>query len=287
MRSPSRLEKIGRGSAGNAMPRAGIALHAFAISAGWTRVSASYDWDGLKRGPQAFTLFQYTFAGEGRLRYENREWTVQPGQAMVLHFPHANRYWLPEASPGWDFLYVCLQGSEIVRLWRELIAMSGPLVTLPQDSQAVDRAVDLYERMKDGAWRSPYEVSRDAYAFAMALTAELSGDPPLRPRPPWLEKVERHLQAHLDREIPVEEMARVSGYSRYHFSRLFEHHAGKGPAAFLSELRMNRAAGLLRNASLSVREVAWRCGYPDANYFCKTFRKVFGMSPGDYRRGGY
>lgn len=285
---PSRLEKIGRAHLGHAMPRVRVPLRAFAFSAGWSlETDAKYDWDGLKRGERPFVLFQYTLAGEGRLRHGGREMAVRPGHAMLLHFPQANRYFLPRESKGWEFLYLCLQGGELVRLWQEFEMITGPLVTLPEASATLDRAIDIYEHMKDSDWHTAYEASLDAYGFGMTLASEICGDPPVKSRPPWLARVERHLAAHLDRETPVEAMARIAGYSRYHFTRLFEQHTGKSPAVYLTDLRMKKAASLLHQGNLPVREVAYRCGFTDSNYFGKTFRRVFGLSPGDYRKAGY
>lgn len=284
----SRLESIGRGSQALALPRVRVPLHAYVFSSGWTlETDSRYDWDGLKRGERPFVLFQYTVAGEGRLRHGDREHRVCAGQAMVLRFPRPNRYWIPKGSPGWDFLYLCLQGAEILRLWDEFERIAGPLVTLPEASAAVDHAIGIYERMKGREWRTAYEASQDAYGFAMALAREICGDAPVRVTPDWLARVEQHLKSHLDRDLTVDGLSALSGYSRYHFSRLFEHHTGKSPMSYLLDLRMKRAASLLHQEGLAIREVAVRCGFQDANYFSKAFRKAFGMSPLDYRRGGF
>ena len=73
-------------------PRRGVPLHAMVTSCGYSReTSTAYDWDGIKRGNAEFVLLQYTLDGVGRLQYEGADYTVGPGQAMLLHFPHQNR----------------------------------------------------------------------------------------------------------------------------------------------------------------------------------------------------
>ena len=86
--------------------------------------------------------------------------------------------------------------------------------------------------------------------------------------------------------LDVERLARASGYSRYHFSRLFEQHEGTSPARFVLRLRMEQASRLLGLEEGSIKLVARRCGFSDANYFTKVFRRFFGITPRDFRRSG-
>ncbi len=255
-------------------------------STGFSReTTTSYDWDGIKRGNRPFVLFQYTFSGKGRLRFENKEWSVGPEEAMLLYFPQQNRYWLPQTSTHWEFVFVCLYGEEIMSLWKELMERTGPLARLSPSSRSLEKAVGIYERARDNGYDSAFGISGDAYAFAMELFADLTEEKK-SDKPKWVERVERHLHANVDQEISVEEMAKLAGYSRYHFTRLFEEHAGSSPAAYLNKLRLARATGLLRTNQLSVKEVAYRTGFNDVNYFCKSFRKSFGVSPGEFRKSG-
>jgi len=51
-------------------------------------------------------------------------------------------------------------------------------------------------------------------------------------------------------------------------------------------LRMEAAVRLLQSGMTSVKQVSLRCGFSDANYFAKAFRRIYGQSPRDLRRGG-
>ncbi len=100
-------------------------------SAGYDRrCNADYDWHGLRRGNGPFVLMQHTLSGRGKLRHEGREHQVGPDQTLLLRIPHDNRYW-PDHSPELEFFWLCLNGREMVRLWREMLASAGPLVELP------------------------------------------------------------------------------------------------------------------------------------------------------------
>lgn len=260
-------------------------LHAMITSAGYQEVrDASYDWHGLRRGNAEFALLQYTLAGQGMLAYEGREMRVTPGRAMLLHFPHDNRYWLPRGG-RWVFFYVCLNGREVLRHWRALVARTGPLVVLDETSPAVRSAATACHALLKRDVPSAFGASSLAYAMTMALLDDCLPPGPIREPPAFVDQVVRFCRSSLARPIGVDEMAAAVGLSRYHFSRRFQDARGVSPARFLAELRMQEAVRLIQT-NLAVRDVARRCGFRDPNYFCKAFRRTFGVSPGAFGRSG-
>lgn len=81
----------------------------------------------------------------------------------------------------------------------------------------------------------------------------------------------------------LERMAALSGYSTYHFLRLFQQVMGKTPNHYVTECRIVAAKLLLATTALSVMEVAQRCGFAQASYFIRVFRSAEGVSPKVYR----
>jgi len=85
------------------------------------------------------------------------------------------------------------------------------------------------------------------------------------------------------RPLAVEELAARSGVSASHLSLLFRRRFGHGPAHHHQELRLEQACRLLRNRYLKIHEVAEACGFEDANYFSRAFRRRYRVSPGRWR----
>lgn len=71
-----------------------------------------------------------------------------------------------------------------------------------------------------------------------------------------------------------------------YFSQLFHQETGESFIDFLTNSRMKKARNLLNNTALRSSEVALACGYNDPNYFGKVFKKLFGVSPREYRAVG-
>jgi AraC-like DNA-binding protein len=82
----------------------------------------------------------------------------------------------------------------------------------------------------------------------------------------------------------VAELARQLGMSRSAFANHFARLVGEPPMHYLTRIRMDRAATLLREGFAATGEVAARVGYVSDASFCKAFKRNFGQSPGAYRR---
>jgi transcriptional regulator GlxA family with amidase domain len=95
------------------------------------------------------------------------------------------------------------------------------------------------------------------------------------------------LSENFSRDIPVDEMASIMGLSRSHFTRVFNREMGMSPRLYLEDLRLKTAVDILSGENVTVKEAAVRSGIHDVNYFCRLFRKRYGISPGMYKERNY
>lgn len=91
------------------------------------------------------------------------------------------------------------------------------------------------------------------------------------------------LTEKLREPFALERLAKECGLSVSRLAHLFRDQIGVPPRQFLEDLRLQRAALLLRSTNLRIGEIAEGVGYPDAFYFSSRFRKAFGKSPSGYR----
>jgi AraC-like DNA-binding protein len=87
---------------------------------------------------------------------------------------------------------------------------------------------------------------------------------------------------HAER-LEVDDMARVAGLSRAHFSRQFKNAFGVSPHAYLLTRRLERAATLLRVTDRSVVEICLDVGLQSVGSFTTSFKRMFGKTPTEYR----
>jgi two-component system response regulator YesN len=88
---------------------------------------------------------------------------------------------------------------------------------------------------------------------------------------------------HFTEAITLASVASEAELSRFHFCRLFHREVGIPFQEYLYALRVRRAKILLADRCLRVSEVAYAVGFNDLSHFDRTFRKMVGRSPSEYR----
>lgn len=240
-----------------------------------------------RRGEFDLATLWYTVSGRGTLRHQGREFQVETGDVVMLCHPpdYLSRI---EPSEHWEIFYITLCGRAALKAMREITAAMGPVVSLDGRSRALTLAADICAAALQKQIESPRHASELAHAVVTSLRNETIGqlERPPAPRPSspdFFFEVEQFCLKNLSRPIGVEDMARVAKMSRYYFTRKFGKKRGISPGQFLASLRLDEAKRLLSHGGLTVKEVAMQCGYSDANYFGKVFRKNLGISPGALR----
>ncbi len=91
-----------------------------------------------------------------------------------------------------------------------------------------------------------------------------------------------HMETHYAEAVSLDDLAKIAGYSRRHFTRLFRENMCCSAMEYLTELRLNAACRLLKqNEPLTA--VAEACGFSDAAALCHAFRRRFGTTPKTFR----
>ena len=97
-------------------------------------------------------------------------------------------------------------------------------------------------------------------------------------------QLDEYLNRHFTEDISIETLCRHFNISRTVLYEIASQSYGKGLAAHIRELRLDKARALLTDhPEMSVMVIAEKCGFPDYNYFITVFRKQVGLSPRQYR----
>jgi AraC-like DNA-binding protein len=91
------------------------------------------------------------------------------------------------------------------------------------------------------------------------------------------------IEANLDRDIGLADLARVAELSPFHFSRVFKLATGASPYHFVRERRLQRSRRMLLEDNLGIAEIAIACGFASQSHMTAAFTKAMGISPGRYR----
>jgi AraC family transcriptional regulator len=102
---------------------------------------------------------------------------------------------------------------------------------------------------------------------------------------PWQARiVKTHIDTHLGGSLRTKDLAQLVQLSSFHFCRVFRVSFGHSPHTYVTRRRVESAQGLMRSTNLALGRIGLDCGFADQAHFTKTFRRLCGVSPGEWRR---
>jgi AraC-like DNA-binding protein len=250
---------------------------------------ATYHWDGMKRlGPTDAPLvaFQLTLAGWGTFQVQGQApQKVSPGTAFVALIPSRHRYYLSAESPGWTFCWISIHHPYVVQRFRRHVKAFGPLLQVAPDGPLAA----IVSRLMRGAIKKDFQdrFEVELALFEFLLTCERSAERARGSTPEGqrlADAVRARVLASLPRAVDTSALAGEYGMSRTHFSHYFRARTGLTPARFALDVRVHEATRMLLSTRAPLKQIADACGFANANYFCKVFRRHQHMSPAGYRR---
>ena len=93
-----------------------------------------------------------------------------------------------------------------------------------------------------------------------------------------------YIDFHYMEMLSLESLAARFSVNKNYLSARFHKEVGTTVTDYINQTRINRATGLLRHTALSVQQIAEQCGFADANYFTRTYKKIQGFTPNEYRK---
>lgn len=136
----------------------------------------------------------------------------------------------------------------------------------------------IHARMHDLMTLLVRDVDREAYTGEALTKRKIRLEQLDR-----LEGVLKYMESNPEHSLTLKEAAEISGYSLYHFSRLFKEATGLTYVDYVNAFRAHYAGQLLLGSEMSITEAAYRAGFNSIETFNRVFKKVNGCTPTLYR----
>ena len=216
----------------------------------------------------------FVLDGEGYVRCKGEELRLKRGNAFFLDcgVPHAYG-----GDESFTTAWVTFRGSALEDIRRYI----GGRDHLFFESCDLKRYVARLEEIE----REYYDGKREGRMSAMVYSLVLSflDEMNRRERLP-MERILRYMEENFHRHITVSELAAVANFSKSTLCNHFKNTYGCTAFEKLMEIRLINAQMMLRlNEDDKVCHIAKRCGFDDVGYFCKAYKKKYGVTPSEYR----
>ena len=215
--------------------------------------------------------------GNACFRQNGRSGTVASGEFFLAH--RGSDQCFKTGSAGFLHKRTLLVEGALLDSFMRTTGLSDRDVVKPHDLRhamgLVRRSYGLLHSKPEGF---VLELSNLAHCVLLELARSIAVGYPL----PVQSTIE-YLRRNLDRPLTLKAMARESGLSVRHFSRLFSEATRMSPSAFFAALKMELAENMLVNSGMSVKQIAGALGYEDPFHFSLQFKRHAGVSPKKFR----
>ena len=230
-----------------------------------------YDTRAWERpGPLRYFL-QYSVSGAGELIRSGHSLRLDPGTSVLLPMPGNFRIRIHPEADSWEVFFISFQDPFSIRFLKRLSLEYGSVHRLPENSGTVQSLKMVFRLMREKPFPDEFRFSHAGYSFLMSLGSDLKTLSALenRSEPDLPTLAAQFCMENLSRQIS-------------HFSRLFHRAAGVSPSDFLLRFKMNMAARILADESVSVKELAARCGFEDPSHFSRVFKRFFHCTANEF-----
>lgn len=230
----------------------------------------------------------YCVEGQGEVRLKETTHVVSADHCFIIPAGMSHSYHSDEQNP-WSIYWIHFSGLKSSSYAR----FAGQVVPIERSktsriSDRVDLFSEIFRNLDRGFSVETLEYVNLCLPHLLASFTHLSQFRLIKEsgeKDPVAQSINFMLE-QLTKKLKLDEIATETGLSASHFSRLFQNRTGHSPIDYFIQLKIQRACRLLDNSGWMIADVAREMGFEDQFYFSRVFRKVMGMSPGEYRKRG-
>ena len=235
-------------------------------------------------------LFFAVTDGRGTLEYDGKTYSLKTGDCVFISCEKEYAH-ITDKQELWTLKWVHCYGDSLPAVYEKYKQRGGQPVFHPSN---LSEYIDLLDRLFEIA--SSEDHLRDMRineTISMLLTRimEMSWDPTKQPDKKIgtaheysLQNVKDYLDENYSAKITLDDLAKRFYVNKYYLTRIFKEQYGITIMNYIISLRMTDAKRKLRFSDKSIETIGFECGFDDANYFARSFKKQEGMSPGEFRR---
>ena len=222
-------------------------------------------------------------AGSIEYRTDTERFILKPGEVFIM-VPHSN-VMIRNAEPGKKrHKLTLLSNGNNCSVMCQSLGFDRAMRLVPRDPEEIERRIRHIGKLirENGSHRIAAE---ELYSLLLLLAEEKrnsGNEVPLE-----MLQLATFLNNNFYRQITAAEMADILGCSPATLRRKCMKYFSLPPLKYLNHLRLKNSSAMLKNSTLPIKEIGFRCGFETPLHFTRSFREFFKCTPSEFRRSDY
>lgn len=226
--------------------------------------------------------------GKGTLHYEGQIYNISEGDCVFID---CSRAYVHETGDDlWTLQWVHFYGHGMEGIYKKYCERGGTPVFRPVSLVTFTTGLDkLYSIATSDDYLRDMKIN-EVLSSLLTCIMENSWLPENQKRTysdttdAVINEVKGYIDEHFAEKIVLDELADKFYINKFYLIRLFKVRYGDTIVNYQIGQKINAAKRMLRFSDMSIEDIGYKCGFEDANYFSRAFRKIEGSSPSMYRR---
>lgn len=248
---------------------------------GFQKCEPAYQWGP---GVRDHYLIHHVLSGSGYYQTPNATYTLHAGDTFLI-YPQTEITYFADKQTPWEYAWVGFNGSDATAILNATdFSKDHPVIpTGPISDTIKEHLLGIYDARGNGFMES-VEMTGRLYQTLALFMKHANTNEQLNTAGSYVQTAISYISANYSFPITVEDIAHYVGVSRSHLFRSFETILQQSPKEYLTSFRIRQSCHLLEHSSLSINAIANSVGFDNGLYFSKTFHKLKGMPPREYRK---
>lgn len=231
-------------------------------------------------------LFFIVKSGSGSLEYNNRTYLLSKGDCVFLDCKQ--KYSHKTSKDLWTLQWVHFYGPNMSEIYREYMEQTEAPVFHPTYPGLFESVLQelFHIAQYDIQHRDMLIYEKLASLLSLIMRESKTKEPSSAgsSKHQRLQSIKQFLDEHYTEKLSLDLLSQTFYINKHHLTRSFREQFGTTVNHYLQNVRITHAKHLLRFSDKTIEEVGADCGMDDPNYFARLFKKVEGMTPGEFRK---
>lgn len=234
----------------------------------------------------SFLLFVVT-NGSGKLFYDDREYSLNTGDCVFID---CRKTYSHSSSPDnlWNLKWIHFYGSNMNGIYEKYLERGGRPAFTPNDSNLFSNLLtDILNIAGSADYIRDMKINEKITSLLTLVMAESwhpENNMQIGSKKQSLQHVKAYLEEHYKEKITLDNLSERFFINKFYLTRVFKEQFGTTVLSYLDHVRITHAKQLLRFSAMTVEDIGREIGIDEPGYFNRVFKKVEGISPGEFRK---